>query len=154
MLSCKVFLKKLPHFDESFGPPAYETAGAAGMDIKACLGVGEKIKISPGAKVLIPTGLCVEIPPGLEIQVRPRSGLSYKTQLSVSNSPGTIDSDYRGEIKVILGNIGDKDEIIFHGDRIAQIILAPVYHIQWEEQEDLSDTNRGNGGFGHTGVSS
>lgn len=150
MITVKV--KKLDHYDASFPLPSYETAGAAGADVRASLGVGEKLKIAPGERVLVPTGLSMEIPPGYEVQVRPRSGLSFKTGLMVLNSPGTIDSDYRGEVKIILGNLGKNDEIISHGDRVAQLVLAPVTQALFSESmEELSATARGAGGFGSTG---
>lgn len=151
-MSIEVKLKKLSHFDHNLALPGYETLWAAGADIRACLGPGEEMSIKPGERVLIPTGLSVEIPQGYEIQVRPRSGLSLKTGLMVVNSPGTIDSDYRGELKVILGNLGSKDEIIKHGDRVAQLLLAPVIQAKFEVVDELSKTNRGAGGFGSTGV--
>ena len=147
-----VKVKKLSHYDESFALPSYETSGAAGADVRASLGSGEKILIRPGERVLVPTGLSVEIPSGYEIQVRPRSGLSFKTGLMVVNAPGTIDSDYRGEVKIILGNLGKEDEVINHGDRVAQLVLAPVTQAFYEASiDDLSDTDRGTGGFGSTG---
>ena len=143
---------KLSHFDESFALPSYETKGAAGADVKASLGNGEKLLIKPGERVLVPTGLAMEIPTGYEIQVRPRSGLSFKTGLMVLNSPGTIDSDYRGEVKIILGNLGQNDEVIAHGDRVAQLVLAPVVQASYiVSTNDLSETARGAGGFGSTG---
>ncbi len=148
----KVLVCKLSHYDESFPLPSYETTGAAGADVRASLGTGESIKILPGERVLIPTGLSMEIPQGYEVQVRPRSGLSFKTGLMVLNSPGTIDSDYRGEVKVIMGNLSNKDEVINHGDRVAQLVLAPVTQAHYVVSEtELSDTARGSGGFGSTG---
>lgn len=150
MIEVKVL--KLSHFDENFSLPSYETKGAAGADVRASLGSGEKVIIKPGERILIPTGLSMEIPLGFEIQVRPRSGLSFKTGLMVLNSPGTIDSDYRGEIKIILGNLGKNDEVINHGDRIAQLILAPVVQACYIlSTSNLSETTRGKGGFGSTG---
>jgi dUTP pyrophosphatase len=147
-----VKVKKFSHYDESFALPTYETTGAAGADVRASLGNGEKLLIQPGERVLIPTGLSMEIPHGYEIQVRPRSGLSFKTGLMVLNAPGTIDSDYRGEVKIILGNLGLNDEVINHGDRVAQLVLAPVTQAHYEiSTEDLSTTVRGVGGFGSTG---
>ena len=147
-----VKVKKLSHYDESFPLPSYETAGAAGADVRASLGTGEKLLIKPGERVLIPTGLSMEIPMGYEVQVRPRSGLSFKTGLMVLNSPGTIDSDYRGEVKIILGNLGKNDEVINHGDRVAQLVLAPVTQALYEVSTDeLTETARGAGGFGSTG---
>lgn len=150
MITVKV--KKLEHYDSSFPLPSYETTGAAGADVRASLGNGEKLLIKPGERVLIPTGLSMEIPHGYEIQVRPRSGLSFKTGLMVLNSPGTIDSDYRGEVKIILGNLGKNDEVINHGDRVAQLVLAPVTQASYVVVDtDLSETARGAGGFGSTG---
>lgn len=150
MITVKV--KKLSHYDESFPLPSYETTGAAGADVRASLGVGEKLLLKPGERVLVPTGLSMEIPYGYEVQVRPRSGLSFKTGLMVLNSPGTIDSDYRGEVKIILGNLGTKEEIISHGDRVAQLVLAPVTQAHYVVSSDeLSETARGAGGFGSTG---
>ena len=150
MITVKV--KKLSHYDESFPLPSYETTGAAGADVRASLGNGESMLLKPGERVLVPTGLSMEIPQGYEVQVRPRSGLSFKTGLMVLNSPGTIDSDYRGEVKIILGNLGSKEEIINHGDRVAQLVLAPVTQAHYVvTTEELSDTARGAGGFGSTG---
>jgi dUTP pyrophosphatase len=141
----------LQHFDPTLELPLYQTPGAAGADLRACLGKGERMLIPPGKRLLVPTGLSVEIPHGYELQVRPRSGLSLKTNLLVVNAPGTIDEDYRGEIKVILGNFGDKDEVISHGDRIAQLVLAPVTRVRWQQVSQLGTTDRGEGGFGSTG---
>jgi dUTP pyrophosphatase len=150
MITVKVVT--LSHYDQNFALPSYETTGAAGADIRACLGNGEKMIIKPGERVLVPTGLSMEIPHGYEIQVRPRSGLSFKTGLMVLNSPGTIDSDYRGEVKVIIGNLGKNDEVINHGDRVAQLVLAPVVQAFYQvTNESLSETARGAGGFGSTG---
>jgi dUTP pyrophosphatase len=154
MMTVEVKIKKLSHYDESFNLPSYETSGAAGADVRASLGMGEKMLIKPGERVLVPTGLSMEIPHGFEVQVRPRSGLSFKTGLMVLNSPGTIDSDYRGEVKIILGNLSNKEEIINHGDRVAQLVLAPVVQARYvATSEDLTETKRGAGGFGSTGRS-
>lgn len=147
-------LKKADHFDSNLPLPQYQTEGAAGADLCACLGVGEQIIVKPGERVLVPTGLMMEIPHGYEVQIRPRSGLSFKTNLFVVNSPGTIDSDYRGEVKIIMGNWGQSDEIIKHGDRVAQMLVAPVVQGEFSLVTDLSDTQRGAGGFGSTGVQS
>lgn len=144
-------IKLLDHYDSDLALPNYETTEAAGADLRACLGKGEKMIIAPGERKLIPTGMSFEIPSGHEVQVRPRSGLSLKTGLMVVNSPGTIDADYRGEIKVILGNLGNKDEVIEHGDRIAQMVLCPVIQANFSISSDLSETERGSGGFGSTG---
>lgn len=148
-----VKIKKLSHYDESFPLPAYETHGSAGADVRASIGPGQSLTIKAGERVLVPSGLSMEIPMGYEIQVRPRSGLSFKTGLMVLNSPGTIDSDYRGEVKIILGNLGLKDEVIHHGDRVAQLVLAPVTQAYYVVSEnELSETSRGVGGFGSTGM--
>ena len=146
-------IKKLENFDNDLALPSYETLGAAGADIRASIGKGEEMVLKPGERILVPTGISMEIPLGYEVQVRPRSGLSFKTGLMVVNSPGTIDSDYRGEVKVILGNWGNKEEVVKHGDRVAQILLAPVVQANFIVTEELSDTKRGAGGFGSTGVS-
>ena len=127
--------------------PAYATEGAAGMDVVSA----EGLTLEPGARHAVATGLSVEIPPGYEIQVRPRSGLAFKHGITVPNTPGTIDSDYRGELKVLLINHSDKAFEIGIGDRIAQLVLAPVVQAVFEEVTDLSDTARGEGGFGSTG---
>ena len=148
----EVFLKKLNNYDVAFSLPRYESLLAAGADIRACLKDIGEIIIAPGERVLVPTGLAVEIPIGYEIQVRPRSGLSFKTGLSVLNSPGTIDADYRGEIKIILGNLGTITEKICHGDRIAQLVLAPVIQATFLFKDVLDSTDRGVRGFGSTGV--
>jgi dUTP pyrophosphatase len=129
--------------------PSYETSGSAGMDIRACL--EEDRTLESGERSLIPTGLAFEIPEGFEAQIRPRSGLAIKNGISVLNSPGTIDSDYRGELSVILINLSKKTETIRNGDRIAQIIFAPLTRAQLEETALLSETERGEGGFGSTG---
>ncbi|AYF44492.1 MULTISPECIES: dUTP diphosphatase [Halobacteriovorax] len=145
-------VKKLEHFDSSFDLPKYETTGAAGADLRAHLENKDSLVIAPGARVLVPTGLSFEIPHGYEVQIRPRSGLSFKTDLLVVNSPGTIDCDYRGEVKIILGNFGNEDFVIKHGERIAQMVLAPVWQARVSEVSELSDTERGAGGFGSTGT--
>ncbi len=129
--------------------PAYETAHAAGMDLRAA--VREPLTIAPGARVLVPTGLRIALPEGYEAQVRPRSGLALRHGIMLPNSPGTIDADYRGEIQVILANLGEADFVIHRGDRIAQLIIAPVTRAAWIEVESLDATARGDGGFGHTG---
>jgi dUTP pyrophosphatase len=127
--------------------PAYETAGAAGMDLRAA----EDMTLKPGARGLVPTGLAIALPQGFEAQVRPRSGLAVKHGVTVLNSPGTVDSDYRGEIKVPLINHGEQDFVIIRGDRIAQLVVAPVTRIVWQETQELDDTARGAGGFGSSG---
>lgn len=129
--------------------PVYKTEGAAGADI--CAYLKENIILKKGEHVLVPTGLKFEIPSGYEIQVRPRSGLAAKNGVTVLNTPGTIDSDYRGEVKVVLINLGKEDFTICNGDRIAQIVAAPVTQALFEKTDELSDTDRGEGGFGSTG---
>lgn len=148
----QVKIKLLDHFDKELPLPNYKTSGAAGADVCACL-TNETLTIAPFERVLIPTGLSFEIEPGFEVQVRPRSGLSLSTNLMVINSPGTIDSDYRGEVKVILGNIGPNSITIRHGDRIAQLVVAPVTRAKFLVIDELSKTIRGEGGFGSTGIS-
>lgn len=141
-----VQVKRLAH-GEGLALPAYATDGAAGMDVLAA----EDVSIAPGARHAVATGLALAIPAGFEIQVRPRSGLALKHGISVPNAPGTIDSDYRGELKVILINHGETSFAIARGDRIAQLVLAPVVQAAWDEVETLGDTERGAGGFGSTG---
>ncbi|MVN19972.1 dUTP diphosphatase [Mucilaginibacter arboris] len=130
--------------------PAYETAHAAGMDLKASL--EEAVVLKPMQRQLIPTGIFIELPVGFEAQIRPRSGLAFKHGIGIVNSPGTVDADYRGEIKVLLINFSDVDFAINNGDRIAQIVIAKHEKIDWNEVEILSETLRGAGGYGHTGV--
>ncbi|HEU0223192.1 MAG TPA: dUTP diphosphatase [Paracoccaceae bacterium] len=129
--------------------PAYASAGAAGMDLQACL--AEPLTIEPGARRLVPTGFRFAIPPGYEIQVRPRSGLALRHGITLPNAPGTIDADYRGEVAVILANLGAEPFRIAHGDRIAQAVVAPVARCAWAEMAELEQTERGDGGFGSTG---
>lgn len=135
--------------DSDLPLPKYETVGSAGMDI--CAAVQEPFILSPAKRALIPTGLSVEIPEGYEIQVRPRSGLAITHGITLINSPGTIDSDYRGEIKIAVVNLGEEEFVINRGDRIAQLIVAPVIQAQTVRVDHLSETKRGDGGFGHTG---
>lgn len=130
--------------------PAYATIHSAGMDLRASL--SESITLRPLERKLIPTGLFIELPVGYEAQIRPRSGLAIKKGITVLNSPGTIDADYRGEICVILINLSDTDFVIEDGERICQMVIAPHVQAQWEEVEQLGETARGAGGFGHTGV--
>jgi len=129
--------------------PQYETAHAAGMDMRAF--IGEEMVIKPMQRMLVPTGLHIELPVGYEAQIRPRSGLAYKHGISIVNSPGTIDADYRGEIKVLLINFSDTDFVVNNGDRIAQMVIAKHETVIWDAAEQLSDTARGEGGYGHTG---
>ena len=131
--------------------PAYETAGAAGMDLRAAIGHDEPMTLGPGARIAVPTGLAIAVPAGFEAQVRPRSGFALRDGVIPLNTPGTIDSDYRGEVKVILANLGTAPVTIHRGDRIAQMVIAPVIQASWEEVVDLDDTARGVGGFGSTG---
>ena len=130
--------------------PKYETEGSSGLDLAAC--VDKNIEIKPGKSEIIPTGLAVSIPQNFEIQIRPRSGLAAKSQISVLNTPGTIDSDYRGELKVILINLSGKSFIVEKGLRIAQMVLCPVMKAKFKEVESLEDTKRGSSGFGSTGI--
>jgi len=142
----KVLIKKL---NPAVKIPAYKTTGASGMDLMAF--TKRPIKLTSMSSCLVPTGLSISFSEKYEIQIRPRSGLAAKNNISVLNTPGTIDSDYRGEIKIILFNHGANDFIISNGDRIAQMILAPVYKMELEEVENLPETSRGKGGFGSTG---
>ncbi len=141
-----VRVKRLPH-GEGLDLPAYATSGAAGMDVLSA----EDVVLEPGMRHPVATGLSLAIPDGYEIQVRPRSGLALKHGVSVPNTPGTIDSDYRGEIKVIMINFSDTPFAIHRGDRVAQLVLAPVTRAAWDEVEELDATDRGEGGFGSTG---
>lgn len=130
--------------------PAYQTLGAAGMDI--CANLSSPVILHPFERTLIPTGIYMELPQGVEAQIRPRSGLAIKKGLTCLNTPGTIDSDYRGEIQVILINLSNEVQTIEHGDRIAQMVIARYEQIQWEPTEQLDTTERGQGGFGSTGI--
>lgn len=140
----------LPHF-EGLALPAYETALSAGMDLRAAVPEDEPMVVAPGQRVLAPTGLTIALPAGYEAQVRPRSGLALKHGVTCLNTPGTIDADYRGEVKVILINLGQEPFTIKRGERIAQMVIAPVTQGAWKQVETLSDTERGVGGFGSTG---
>jgi dUTP pyrophosphatase len=141
-----VMIKRLPH-GLDLPLPDYATEGAAGMDVVSA----EDLELAPGARHAVATGLALAIPPGFEIQVRPRSGLALKHGITVPNTPGTIDSDYRGELKVILINHGTESFSVRRGDRIAQLVLAPVTRGSWLEVDELGETARGEGGFGSTG---
>jgi|TARA_B100000780_G_scaffold206164_1_gene146607 dUTP pyrophosphatase len=143
----KIQIKKLSNFVST---PKYETSGSSGMDIAAH--IEEKIVINPGEKSLVSTGFSLAIPKGYEVQIRPRSGLAAKKNITVLNTPGTIDADYRGEIKVILINLGKEKFIIENGERIAQMVVCPVVQAKLEEVKELSDTVRGSSGFGSTGA--
>jgi dUTP diphosphatase len=129
--------------------PEYSTTGSSGLDIRAYL--NKSIQLKSLDRILVPTGLFIELPAGYEAQIRPRSGLAMKHGLTCLNSPGTIDSDYRGEIKIILINLSAEDQVIHHGDRIAQMVLQKVEKISWQLVEELEETQRSTGGFGHTG---
>ena len=142
---------RLPHA-EGLPLPAYESTGAAGMDLRAAVPDDRPLLILPGKRALVPTGLILEIPEGMEGQVRPRSGLAFKHGLTVLNSPGTVDSDYRGEVKVLLVNLGDEDFAVTRGMRIAQIVFAAVTQVAVEERSLAGGTARGSGGFGSTGT--
>lgn len=145
-----VQILRLPHA-EGLPTPAYETAGSAGMDLRAAIPEGEALTLAPGARALVPTGLKIALPPGFEAQVRPRSGLALKHGVTCLNSPGTVDSDYRGEVGVILANLGAEPFVIARGDRIAQLVIARHERIDWAETGALDETARGAGGFGSTG---
>ena len=140
----------IPIIDASGRLPQYATAGSAGMDVRAF--ITETITIPPGGRKLIPTGIKVAIPEGYEMQIRPRSGLALKHGITIVNTPGTIDADYRGEIGVILINLSDKAFVVNDGERIAQMVVAPYTRVEWEASDSISATERGEGGFGHTGV--
>ena len=142
---------RLPH-GEGLPLPAYESTGAAGMDLRAAVPEDRPLLILPGKRALVPTGLILEIPEGMEGQVRPRSGLAFKHGLTVLNSPGTVDSDYRGEVKVLLVNLGDEDFAVTRGMRVAQIVFATVTQATVEERSLAGATTRGSGGFGSTGT--
>jgi dUTP pyrophosphatase len=145
-----VDIVRLPH-NPDLPLPAYETAGAAGMDLRAAVYGDDPLVLSPGTRAAVPTGLAFALPEGFEAQVRPRSGLALKSGVTVANAPGTIDADYRGELKVLLINLGAEDFVIHRGDRIAQLVIAPVVQAAWREVDSLDVTDRGAGGFGSTG---
>lgn len=146
----RVLVFQMPHA-EGLPLPEYATAGASGMDLRAAVPAGEPMRIAPGERKLVPTGLKIAIPAGYEAQVRPRSGLALKHGIGVPNSPGSIDEDYRGELGVILINFGAEEFVVERGDRIAQLIFAPVVRVALESCAALPETKRGDGGFGHTG---
>jgi dUTP pyrophosphatase len=147
----KVKIRRLPHA-EGLALPEYQTADAAGFDLVAAVPAEVTIAIAPGARALIPTGLIFELPRKMEAQVRPRSGLAVKHGVTVLNSPGTIDADYRGEVAVLLINLGAEPFVVARGERIAQMVVAPVARVKLREAKKLSATTRGTGGFGSTGV--
>ena len=144
-------IKRLPH-SEGIALPAYETPLAAGMDLRAAVPGHEPMTLKPMSRAMVPTGLSFAVPAGFEAQVRPRSGLAAKAGITCLNTPGTIDADYRGEVKVILINLGEEDFVIRRGDRIAQLVIAPVASATWLETYSLEETARGAGGFGSTGA--
>lgn len=147
----KIAVRRLPH-GEGLPLPAAQTAAAAGMDLVAALAAEEPLVLAPRARAAVPTGLEMAIPPGYEGQVRPRSGLALKHGLTVANAPGTVDADYRGEVKVLLVNLGEEPVTVRRGDRIAQLVVAPIAVAELVAVEELDKTGRGTGGFGSTGV--
>lgn len=149
MSTVRVDVKRLPHGSD-LPLPAYATAQSAGLDLMAA--VDADMTLAPGERALVPTGLAIALPPGYEAQVRPRSGLALKNGVTVLNSPGTVDADYRGEVGVILANLGAEPFTVSRGMRIAQMVVAPVTQLAWNEVDDLSDSERGAGGFGSTGT--
>lgn len=154
-MTVTVGIRRLPGHDTALPLPAYATIGAAGLDLCACLAPEHRthgLDVAPSGRILVPSGLALEIPPGFEVQLRPRSGLALRAGLTLLNSPGTIDSDYRGEIGVILINHGAEAVTITHGMRIAQMVLAPVARLAWAETETLAQSARGAHGFGSTGT--
>lgn len=149
MSSISIAVRRLPH-GADLPLPAYATAHSAGMDLLAA--VSEPVVLAPGARKLVPTGIAIALPEGFEAQVRPRSGLALKNGITLLNSPGTIDADYRGEVGVILANLSDQPFTVERGMRIAQMVIARYAQAQWQEVEDLDETARGAGGFGSTGT--
>jgi len=153
-MTVSVAVTTLANHDPAVPLPRYETPGAAGLDLRACLAAEDRdagLTLPPGGRALVPTGLALAIPPDHEGQVRPRSGLAARHGVTLLNSPGTIDSDYRGEVKVLLVNLGDENFIVRHGDRIAQLVIAPCRKVELTRTTDLDPTSRGSGGFGSTG---
>jgi len=149
-MSHALLITRLPHAS-GLPMPAYQSAGAAGMDLVAAVPEDRPLLLLPGRRALVPTGLILQIPDGFEGQVRPRSGLALRHGISCLNTPGTIDSDYRGEVKVLLVNLGDEDFRVTRGMRVAQLVLAPVTRMAIAETQEVADTTRGAGGFGSTG---
>ena len=150
-MSTTIAVKRLTHA-EGLPLPAYETPHAAGMDLRAAVAEDAPLTLRPGDRLAVPTGLCVAIPPGFEGQVRPRSGLALRHGVTCLNAPGTVDADYRGEVQVILINLGADDFVVRRGERIAQLLIAPVAQAAWREVDLLEATQRGEGGFGSTGA--
>jgi dUTP pyrophosphatase len=151
MSRIKINVSRLPH-GEGLPLPAYETAGAAGMDLIAAVEEGSGLELSPGTRKLVPTGLIFQLPEGYEGQVRPRSGLAFRNGITVANAPGTIDSDYRGEVQVLLVNLGQDNFTVTRGMRVAQFVVAPVVTAELVETDVINETIRGAGGFGSTGT--
>jgi len=147
----KVEIRRLPH-GVGLDLPFYATSGSVGLDVCAALPAGAKLVLEPGARDLVPTGFALHLPPGLEGQLRPRSGLALEHGVTILNAPGTIDSDYRGEVKAILVNLGPRPFEVLRGMRIAQLVIAPVVRVELDERAELSETPRGAGGFGSTGL--
>jgi dUTP pyrophosphatase len=148
----RVVIRRLTHA-EGLEPPSYGSAGAAGLDLRAALPPGRKLVLEPGARELVPTGFAIHLPPGFEAQIRPRSGLALEHGVTILNAPGTIDSDYRGELLALLVNLGAHPFELMRGMRIAQLVVAPVVSVRLEETcEPLESTGRGEGGFGSTGL--
>lgn len=149
-MTLAVRIVALPHH-QGLEPPAYATSGAAGMDLRAAVPEGAPITLRPGERALVPTGLKIAVPDGYECQVRPRSGLALKHGVTCLNTPGTVDSDYRGEVGVILINLGQQDVVIARGERIAQMVFTACARVEWEPVQALDESARGQGGFGSTG---
>lgn len=150
MTPLKIRINRISNTTQDVPLPSYATHGSAGMDIYAA--VNNEMIVKAGETTLVPTGFSMEIPVGFEAQIRPRSGLAIKHNIGLMNSPGTIDSDYRGEVKIVFSNFGKSDFVVKRGDRIAQMVVAQYERVEWEEVNQLSDTARGAGGFGHTGI--
>lgn len=149
-MSRRLLIQRLPHA-EGLSLPRYETAGAAGLDLMAAVPEGAPLTLAPLMRALVPTGLAIQLEPGFEAQVRPRSGLAFKHGVTVLNAPGTIDADYRGEVQVLLVNLGREPFVIERGMRIAQMIIAPITRVEPVDVERLDQTERAGGGFGSTG---
>jgi len=149
-MTIRIELSRLPH-GEGLALPAYQTAHAAGLDLQAAVPESEPLLLAPGRHAMVPTGLAIALPDGFEAQIRPRSGLAARHGVTVLNSPGTIDADYRGEIQAILINLGVAPFLLRRGDRMAQLVVAPVTRVRWQESAELDGTARGSGGFGSTG---
>ncbi len=151
MTPLKIGINRISAVTKDVPLPTYATNGAAGMDIYAA--VEQDLTVKEGVTLLVPTGFSMEIPIGYEAQIRPRSGLAIKYNIGLMNSPGTIDSDFRGEVKIVVTNFGKNDFVVKRGDRIAQMVIAKYERVEWIETDQLSETERGAGGFGHTGIS-